>query len=276
MTDAAPQPSTPPATRERIGPRFNELFDAFLGFDLRVVRTARDLIVRPLRVGRQAVTGTESVYLGQVRLFIVLMSLSTLFLAVTKIADGLAVETLFAARPELMNDYAAQLAERGFSIADVNDSFKDWFNLFLIPMNLLYIVVFAGLFRLMAPRYTFFGHAILYITAANASVFVGYPAAIAASLLFSISPPLIGLLLSVFQLGFVIVFVWALMRRTILGGVFKTLAVLVVYVLTALLTSLGIWTVLEVLADLRFGEGPIHFLINAVASDVRAEAAAGG
>ncbi len=59
------------------GPEFRQVFDAFLGFDLRLLVTTRDLIIHLIHVARDTLNRGRDTYLGQVRLFIFIFGLTS-------------------------------------------------------------------------------------------------------------------------------------------------------------------------------------------------------
>lgn len=271
--DAAPPSPAPgsraadPVRQEPVGPRLGELVDAFLGFDIKVLRTLRDLVFNPARVARAVVSGEEG-YLGQVRLMIFLVSATTLLLVITNLYESMQVEALFAADPALTAKYAQALGASGHTIKDVNEAMRGWLNLLIAPVNLIYVGLYAALFKLLESRYTFFGHMLLSVVATNAATLASWAIVLA---VMPFNPPqmLYIFVLSTTSLLYFLVIVWTFMTRTILGGVLKTLIVLVTLGVGTISTSIIMWVAVEQLATSRFGTGPITFMINQEIAEAR-------
>ncbi len=262
-----------PAPETLRGPEFNQLFDAFLGFDLRLLITIRDLILHPVRVARDAVNGNKDSYLGQVRLFFFLLGIQTIFMVLMQAYDNINVEAIIRG-PEALADYADLLAAKGFTLAQANAALKGWFNLLITPVNLVFIIVFTLFFKMIAPKITLLGHALIYITANNAATLVGVPLAILA-VKISGNSALSNLLMTPVQLFYLVLFIWVFMRKSVWGGIGKLILMLLAFVLAMALAGIIIWGVLDILATAKFGAGPMRFMFEqAFAAAREAQAAA--
>ena len=250
------------------GPEGRELLEAFVGFDVRLLRTIVALVLHPVRVARAALQGQKGAYIGQVRLFVFLFSLTTLFMVATKFNKVITVEASFKNHPDWLKGYMSLIAEHGASLADVNAATMTWVNWLNMPVNLIFLVSMALLFKAFAPKITFFGHMLLYITANNTGSIIGMPMSIA--LVWLGMPVLVSSVLpaaiTLFYLG---IFVWVFMRRSLVGGIGKLVLLVGGYGLSILLTALVIQVSLHQLAKAKFGQSPTGYMIEQAISKAK-------
>jgi hypothetical protein len=188
---------------------------------------------------------------------------------VTKLHEAVSVEQFLQNDPEIIAGYAAAIAPSGATVADVDAAIVEWFNLLLTPLSLVFVVIFATVFRLVEPRYTFFGHVLFYVVAANASSIVALP--LVAGLSLADAPAgVVSAASALLQLFYVCLMVWAFMRRTVLGGVIKVALVLAVGMIGGMLFGMAMWLAVNALAAERFGAGPVGFAVERVAENAAA------
>jgi hypothetical protein len=251
------------------GPEFGEILRAFIGFDVDVLVTIRDLILHPVRVARDALNSNKETYLGQVRLFIFLLGIQTLFFALLQVYDNVTVESLLV-RGADMESYRAAMAAKGISFAQINEALKGWFNLLVTPINLTFIVIFSLFFKMISPKTTIFGHALLYITANNAATFINVPLVFGAILITG-NTTFSNLLSTPIQFFYIGLFVWVFMRQTVIGGIIKLILSGLTLVLAITLSGIIIWGVMNVLIANKFGTAPLQFMIQNAMEKARTE-----
>ncbi len=242
------------------GPEFRQVFDAFLGFDLRLLITIRDLIIHPIHVARDALNGSKDTYLGQVRLFIFIFGLTTIFLSLTKLYDAITVEAFLNNQKDLLAGYTAALAKNGHTLEQVNASIKTWTNLLISPINLVFTVVIAVFFKIIAPKITFLGHVLLFITANNASSIIGMPMTILA-VKMGLPATAAALFPMVIQFFYLSVIVWVFMRQSVAGGIVKLFLLALAFVVATIIISLFMQLMIHFQAHYQFGISPMEFLI---------------
>ncbi len=241
------------------GPQMHEVFDSFLGFDLRLLVTVRDLILHPVRVARDALNGEKSSYLGQVRLFVFFLGIQTILFTLMKTYDSMTIATVITDETTRAN-YTALLAKEGFTVKQVNTAIQGWFNFLITPLNIITVIIFSFFFKTIAPKITLLGHAILFITATNAATIIATPVIILFAN-FSSNAPLIQLLAVPVQLWFLGLFVWVFMRKSILGGIFKIMAMFGVWLLSSVIIGLVMWVIVDALVTKNFTTGPLRYTI---------------
>ncbi len=242
------------------GPEFGEVFNTFLGFDIKLLVTIKDLIIHPVRVARDAVGGSKDTYLGQVRLFLFLFGLTTIFLAMAKLNDAMTVEALFGGREEILINYATEIAKKGATITEVNSAILGWTNLLITPLNLLFAVIFSLFFKMLAPKINYLGHLLLYITANNASTVIGMPITIMVAN-FGLPILLTSLFPLTIQFAYLAIYVWVFMRKTVTGGIAKLFMLALVFIVTTVLVGLFMQLILHFLAQAQFGASPLEFIM---------------
>jgi hypothetical protein len=242
------------------GPEFRQAFDAFLGFDLRLLVTIRDLVIHPIHVARDALNDSKGTYLGQVRLFIFIFGLTAIFLSLTKLYDAITIEGFFNNREDLISGYTALIAENGFEVEQVNAAIKGWTNLLISPINLVFTVIIALFFKIIAPKITYLGHVLLYIIANNASSIIGMPLTVLA-VKIGLPMPAAAFFPMVIQFFYLSVFVWFFMRETVAGGILKLFLLALAFLVATLIISLFMQLIIHILAHNQFGASPFEYLI---------------
>ncbi len=241
------------------GPEIKQLFDTFIGFDVRLLATVRDLILHPVHVAKDALHDEKSSYLGQVRLFVFFLGIQTILFTLMKSYDTMTIATVITDDATRAN-YTALLAKEGFTIKEINTALQGWFNLFTTPLNIITVIIFSFFFKAIAPKITLLGHAILFITANNASTIIATPVIILLAN-FSSNPSLAQLLAAPIQLWFLGLFVWIFMSKSILGGIFKIIAMIGVWFLSSAIIGIMLWVVVDTLVSKKFTIGPMRYSI---------------
>ncbi len=257
MTRQSRQEKRQPSDTLR-GPEASELFAAFVGFDLRLVRTIRDLVIHPVRVAKEALGGEKNTYLGQVRLFIFLLGIQTLLLSLMKTYDFVSVDAILQ-KDDMLQRYAQLVQANGYTLQQVNAALVGWFNLLITPINAINVIIFALFFKLMERRITILGHALLVITAYNAATLISVPLVILASHVFG-SAMLANVMAIPVQIFYLGLFVWAFMRQGKVDGVVKIILLLLIFLLFVVLINGLVWSIMDRLLEHRFGMGPWHFI----------------
>lgn len=254
------------------GPEASEILEAFLGFDVRLWHTVRDLIIHPVRIARDALDGKTGVYLGQVRLFIFLLGIQTILFTLMKTYDFVSVNVILQ-KDEMLQRYAQLLQTHGSTLQQVNDALVGWFNMLITPLNALSIIFYALFFKLLQKRITILGHALLFMTASNAATLVITPLVTLASHVFrdSIITNMLAIPIQFFYLG---LFVWTFMHKSTLGGLLRLIFLLFIFLLFIVVSNILVWSIMDVLIEHRFGIGPWHFLFQQALEPAQAARAA--
>lgn len=251
------------------GPEFRQVFDAFLGFDLRLLVTIRDLLIHPIHVARDALNGGKDTYLGQVRLFIFIFGLTTLFLSMAKMYDAMTVQSLFNNDQDLLQGYNAILAENGKTLDQVNAAMKGWTNLLISPTNLIFTLVIALFFKVIASQITFLGHILLFIVANNASSILGMPLTVIA-VKAGMPTTIAALLPMIIQFFYLSIIVWVFMRKTVAAGILKLFLMALAFIVATMIIALFMQVMLHIMAHNEFGTSPAEYLIRSAVQAAQA------
>jgi hypothetical protein len=248
------------ATVDHAGPGFRDVFEAITGLELRTFRTLRDLLLAPIKVGQKALEGDHEQYVGQLRLFVLLIGAMTLLFTVTQFYDNVQVQNLFGNNQVLLNSYSNILEDNGHSLREVNAQMREWVNFAFAPINAFAALLFGLLFKLFDRRYTYFGHVLLFITLSNAATIIGLPFS-----LFNLMGP-VGVQIytgvsQLVQLTLTSIFVWHFFRKSTWNGIWKIAVSALVSLLITTLVGLLLWLIINILADHNFGQGPFTFMI---------------
>ncbi|MDQ7018228.1 MAG: hypothetical protein Q9M33_03590 [Robiginitomaculum sp.] len=254
-----PELDTPALSEDMRGPELRDAFRVFLGFDLRLLVTIRDLILHPIRVARDAVNGNKETYLGQVRLFVFLLGAQTVFFILMKTYDSMSVSSIIA-DADLLAQYTDVMTKRGINLDQINDEIRNWINLLITPLSLFFLLSFTVFFKILSPRTTFLGHLILLMTANNAATLIGVPVAVIAVNVTK-NAVATNMLMIPFQMFYIGLFIWAFMRKTILGGITKIIVLIVLSVIISAIIGILMMVVINMVIARDFGVAPWFFLI---------------
>ncbi|MCF6292428.1 MAG: hypothetical protein L3J04_03430 [Robiginitomaculum sp.] len=241
------------------GPNIKDMLEAFTGFEIKTLRTIRDLVIAPTKIGLQALSGDKEQYLGQVRLFVLLIGLQSLLFSFTQFFDNINAQILLGNSEELIAAYSNQLAQSGETIDDVNKVMQEWVNLLFAPLNALMAFIMGAWFKLIDRRYTYFGHVLLFIVIANSLSLISMPLIALTNLGGSglqwytlISSALLAIVTSIF--------VWRFYKKSVWNGVWKIFLTLIVGIITTAIIGMLMQIILNIVAAQTFGIGPMSFL----------------
>ena len=256
---------------EQLGPAFADVLREFLGFDRRLLATVRDLIVHPVRVAREALSGEKDTYLGQVRLFVFLLGLQTVFMVLMQVYDNISVQFILK-QPHILQSYQQLMEAKGVGLARIDEDMRNWFNLLITPVSLVHLIIFTVFFKLIAPKITLLGHMLIYMTSNNAATIVGVPLVVLATHLTG-NPAISSFIMAPVLFFYIGLFVWTMMRRSVAGGLVKLILALLVYLLATIISALMIWLLLDHMVAAKYGTGPFQFLLQHAVEAARAGAA---
>lgn len=242
------------------GPDWRHFLEAVTGFEIRTFRTIRDLVVRPFAVADETLAGNRLEYLGQVRLFLFLIGVQTLLFGLTGFYGHINVEQLLGGNPDVIRGYSALLAQNGHSIAEVDNTIRDWFNFTITPLSAASIVCFALFFKLLDRRFTLFGHALLLVIINNVASLLTLPLAVIA-MIGTFGFGIYSAVLFVVNLGYLLAFVWHYFRRSTTNGILKMLATIPAYLLVMVLTGITMWVSMNAVAKQQFGTGFFSYAV---------------
>ncbi len=254
-----PEPDAPALSADMRGPELRDAFRVFLGFDLRLLVTIRDLILHPLHVARDAVNGNKDTYLGQVRLFAFLLGAQTVFFVLLKTYDSMSVSSIIT-DTGVLAQYTDLIASRGFSLDQINEAIRNWLNLLITPLSLIFMLALTAFFKVISPRTTLLGHLILLMTANNAATLIGVPIAVIAVNVTN-NAVAANMLLLPFQLFYIGLFIWAFMRKTVLGGIIKIIALIVFAAVISIIIGMLMMFVINMIIADKYGTAPWFFFI---------------
>ena len=249
-----PQTDTPPAPLGPKGPNLNEFFDAALGWQASFLRTIMHGVIRPEAIARAALAGGSEAYASPLRMLVFMMGV--LMAVTTFVTNGAinGVENYVNAAPDALDTWLQET--HALTLAEVNDTWTGWFGLMIWPIMIISSSPYVLLFKLFDPKRTTYGAALVYIVTTNAML---APQAILQVVLAMFVPLDANMLIST-VVSFVLYYyvagrvVFTLYAKTVLGGAFKTLAVIaltpVTLVLTAILQLVALGMVLHFAFDL--------------------------
>lgn len=209
---------------------FDEVSDAVLGVDNRILKTLRDLVLRPGRVADADMTPDNSPYMSQVRLFVAMFGLQTFLFSIFKFAEHQKLSVL-AAASGTTGAARAQLPA-GVTLAQVDAVALDWYNYTTWPALIFGSLLYIGIFYAMRPSLSLRAHIAVYATASNVGSL-----AFAAMLALGVLTGRIESFLLIGAILYLAIFFWLLVRflrrwyaRTAIGviGKFAILLILTI------------------------------------------------
>lgn len=258
-----PTPASSSTRSFNAGPDMGQVVEAFTGFNMKFLRTMRDLVLHPFLVADESLAGRRDAHMGQVRLFIFLLGAQTLLFGLTGFYDNASVERMLGNRPDVIASYAEHVQQSGHTLDEVNADIKDWFSFMISPVSALAIFFYALFFKLLDRRYTLFGHGILYVVVNNISTLLTLPLALIV-LMGSLGFNLYSGVMAALNLIYLCVFVWHYFRKSILNGVLKVIAMVVFFVMITMLISVTMWGGMNVVAEVKYGKGFFNHIYETV------------
>lgn len=146
------------------GPQLDEMLDGLMGWNQSFLKTLKDGFIHPERVAGAVLTQNNLGYAAPMRFLVFLMGVYvslTFFIVGTDVQN---LETFTAVSPEVLN---AWLVQQGTDLETVNEVWGFWLNLLIWPITVIASFPFAILFKLFAPKRTFYGAALVYMTTIN-------------------------------------------------------------------------------------------------------------
>ncbi len=201
----------------------DDVADAAIGVDTRIFRTIWDTFLRTPRVVEAAYAGDREKYVPIIRFFLVLFGLQFALMAFADMPTGMSLEALEASPEtsaaieiwlEAGPDCQARLAPLDASVpgyaaarveavqacrAEVDLTLDRMSSLTSMPLAFLSTLPFLLLLKFYYWRRSFFGHALAYLAATNASYIMVLPFFLIVAFASGIT---------LFWLGFVISIIW--------------------------------------------------------------------
>jgi len=259
MIELSEKNKNPNTSNFQAGPNFRDMLEAFTGFEIKTLRTIRDLVIAPVKIGRQALSGNKEQYLGQVRLLVLLVGLQALLFSFTQFYDNVSTELLFGENQALITAYAKQLAENGQTIDGVNRSMQEWVNLLSAPLNALMAFIIGAWFKLIDRRYTYFGHVLLFIVITNSVTLISIPLTILTNF-GSTGLDLYILASLVILITVTSIFVWQFYRKSTWNGIWKIILTFIIMLIATAIMGILLQVILNTIIDQTHSLGPISFI----------------
>lgn len=159
----ANEPQTPPDQGPK-GPQLDEMLDGLMGWNRSFLRTLYDGFLAPQRVARAVLVQEHDTYASPLRLLIFLFGIYTGLTVFIVGGDLQSIETATPASAEVLD---AWFVQQGTDLETVNAVWSFWLNILVWPIMLISSFPYAILFKLFAPKRTFYGAVLVYLTTIN-------------------------------------------------------------------------------------------------------------
>lgn len=224
----------------------DDVADAIVGFDTRILTTIWDTLVHTPRVLQAAYDGNRERYIPIVRMFLVLFGLQFAVMAFIGVPTAPTTEAFATYSEDAAADVNAWLEGEGLDQAEVDRDLERAASLTITLLTFLGALPYILLFKAYRPKRSFYGHVLAYLVTTNASYLVMLP-------LMALS--VFGNFLFWYYVAFIsgLVYYYAVTARvfathyasSIAGVIFKTLGVLALLPLTLIVVGIGQYVVAE-------------------------------
>lgn len=170
--------------------RIEAVVDDAFGFDFKLPRTVKDLLLRPGLVADAALAGDHSRYMRPLRLFLALFGLQALAAGFAGMNDFNPLTDEYANNPAAIAILQERLAAVGSSLERADEVAKNWAQWSNWPLTILSSALFALVVWALRPALGFYRSTMLYLVATNACSVLSLPLFFAAALFHAAALPL--------------------------------------------------------------------------------------
>ncbi|MEN0652517.1 MULTISPECIES: hypothetical protein [Hyphobacterium] len=223
----------------------DDVAEAMIGFDTRIVRTVWDTIIHTPRVLQAAYAGDRDLYIPIIRIFLILFGMQFAVMAFVGVPVSLTTES-FATTPEAAARLDAWLAAEGLDRAAVDQTLERAASLSITALILLSSLPYILLMKAYRPSRSFYGHVLAYLLTTNVSYIIMLPilalAVFGNFLFWYLVSTTIGLLTYFAATARIFASHYA---TTVAGVIFKTLGVVLLLPLSFIIVGTGQFLVAE-------------------------------
>lgn len=153
----------------------DDVADAVIGVDTRILTTIWDTIVHTPRVLQAAYEGDRERYIPIIRIFLVLFGLQFAIMAFIGVPTAVTTEMLATESTTGGQEVTVWLEREGLDQAEVDQNLERAASLSITLLTVTAALPFVLLFKLYRARRSFYGHALTYLLTTNVSYLLMLP-----------------------------------------------------------------------------------------------------
>jgi len=151
------------------------MVDDVFGVDFKILRTLRDMIMRPRRVTEAALANDRSLYSPPMRVFLALFALQTLVFGWIGVSDGMTFGTVFANDPDALAVAQSILADADYTLAQADAVISEWAAWLNWPITAIASLLYVLVIWALRPSLGLYSSFMLFWVSSNASSTLGLP-----------------------------------------------------------------------------------------------------